>query len=110
MLEAIKKTVQASVGAVFLTRERVRNTLGRLVQEGKLSAEEAERLADQMVRDGKKELKGLQDRMVSLMQKGLRNLDVVSKKEFEALKKRVETLEKQSKSRRTTRTTKTEKR
>ncbi len=109
MLEAIRKTVQASIGAVVLTRHRVRETLDKLVQEGKLSAEEAERLADRLIRDGKKEFKGLQDKMVSLMQKGLENLDFVSKKDFEALKKRVAALERERKSKRTTRTGKTKK-
>ena len=109
MLEALRKTVQASVGAVVLTRERVRKTLDKLVKEGKLSTEEAERLADRMIRDGKREFKGLQDKMVSLMQKGLENLDFVSKKEFESLKIRVEALEKQKKKQRTVRGTKTKK-
>jgi len=97
MLETVKKTIQASVGAVVLTRERVRQTLDRLVQEGKLSTEEAERIADRIIRDGKKELKGLEEKMVSLMQKGLRNLDFVSKEEFEALKERVDALENRKK-------------
>jgi len=43
MLEALRKTVQASVGAVVLTRERVRKTLDKLVKEGKLSTEEQKR-------------------------------------------------------------------
>jgi len=106
MLESMKKTVQASIGAVILTRDRVRKTLDKLVQEGKLSTEEAERLADQMVRNGKKEFKGMQDKMVSLMHKGLKKLDLVSKEEFEALKKRVESLEKEKRGVRTRRTTK----
>ncbi len=75
MLEGIKKTVQASMGAVVLTRERVRKILDRLVAEGKLSTEEAERFADQWIRNSKTELKSLPDEIVSLMQKGLKSLD-----------------------------------
>ncbi len=105
MLETIKKTVQASIGAVVLTRERVRKVLDKLVKEGKISTEDAERLADRMIRDSKTELKGLQDRMVSLMRKGLKNLDFVSKKEFDALEKRVRRLEKEKGKRATARKT-----
>jgi len=110
MLEAIKKTIHASIGAVVLTRERVRQTLDRLVQEGKLSAEEAESIAERVIRDGREELKGLEEKMVSLMQRGLRNLDFVSKEEFEALKERVEALEEKEKREGTIRTTRRKKR
>ncbi len=104
MFEAIKKTVQASVGAVVLTRERVRKTLDKLVEEGKLSTEEAERVADRMIRESRRELKGLQDKMVALMQKGLGSLDFVTRKDFEALEKRVTALEKEKKRARTAKT------
>ncbi|NIO03449.1 MAG: hypothetical protein GTN74_02220 [Proteobacteria bacterium] len=100
MFETIKKTVQASIGAAVLTRERIRKTLDKLVQEGKLSTEEAERLADRMIRDSKTELKSIQDRMVSLIQRGLGNLDFVSKKDFKVLEKRVKALEKEMKGKR----------
>jgi polyhydroxyalkanoate synthesis regulator phasin len=110
MLEGIKKTIQASIGAVVLTRERVLKTLDRLVEEGKLSTEEAERLADRLIRDGKREFKGLEDKIVSLLQKGLRNLDIVSREDFENLKRRVETLEKKGERGRTVGTTRGKKR
>jgi polyhydroxyalkanoate synthesis regulator phasin len=106
MLDSMKKTVQASIGAIVLTRERIRKTLDRLVREGKLSTEDAERVLDQMVRDGKEEFKGIQDRMASLMQKGLGKLDLVSRKDFAALEKRVKALEGEKRRRRTTRTPK----
>jgi polyhydroxyalkanoate synthesis regulator phasin len=93
MLDAIKKTIQASIGAVVLTRERVRKTLDKLVEEGKLSTEEAERLADRMIQDSRREFKGLEEKIVSFVHKGLKGLDLVSREEFEELKKRLETLE-----------------
>ena len=61
MLETIKKGLLASIGAVVLTRERIRQLLDKLVQEGKLSSEEAERLADRMAQEGEKELKSVQE-------------------------------------------------
>lgn len=94
MLETMKKGLLASIGAAVLTRDRIRQTLEKLVQEGKLSSEEAERIADRMVKEGEKELKSLQEKMLSAVHKGLRTLDLVPRKEFEDLKKRVETLEK----------------
>ncbi len=93
MLETIKKGLLASIGAVVLTREHIRQSLNKLVQEGKLSAGEAERLANEMIEDGEKELKAAQERILSLIQRGLKNLDLVSRKEFDELKKRLEALE-----------------
>jgi polyhydroxyalkanoate synthesis regulator phasin len=103
MFDAMKKAIHVSLGVAVLTRERVRKTLDRLVEEGKLSSEEAEHLADQMVQDGKREFRGLQERMASLMHKSLMKLDLVSKREFDALKERVEILEKELKRGRTIR-------
>lgn len=94
MLETMKKGLLASIGAAVLTRDRIRQTLEKLVQEGTLSSEEAERMADRMVEEGEKELKSLQEKMLSAVHRGLRNLDLVPRKEFEDLKKRVEVLEK----------------
>jgi polyhydroxyalkanoate synthesis regulator phasin len=94
MLETIKKGLLASIGAAVLTRDRIRQTLDKLVQEGKLSSEEAERMADRMLEEGEKELKSLQEKILSSISKALKNLDLVPRKEFEDLKQRVEALEK----------------
>jgi BMFP domain-containing protein YqiC len=56
-----------------------------------------------MVQEGKKEFKTVQDKIASLMNKGLEKLDVVSKEEFQALEERVEALESQTSKPRPTR-------
>ena len=101
MLETMKKGLLASIGAAVLTRDRIRQTLDKLVQEGKLSSEEAERMADRMVEEGEKELKPLQEKMLSTVHRSLEKLDLLPRKEFEDLKKRVEALEKREKAGRT---------
>lgn len=94
MFQTVKKGFLASIGTAVLTRDRIRQTLEKLVQEGKLSSAEAERMADRMVEEGEKELKSLQEKVLSTVHKGLKNLDLVPRKEFEDLKQRVEALEK----------------
>jgi polyhydroxyalkanoate synthesis regulator phasin len=94
MLESIKKGLQATVGAAVLTRRRIRENLDKLVKEGKLSGEEADRLADEMVEEGRRELTSIQEKIASSWHKSLKGLDIVTRKEFEDLTKRVEALEK----------------
>jgi len=55
MIDLIKKTVLAGVGAAALTKEKGEEALGELVDKGKLSATEAKETAEKIAEDGKRE-------------------------------------------------------
>lgn len=55
MIDLIKKTVLAGVGAAALTKEKAEEALGELVDKGKLSATEAKETAEKIAEDGKRE-------------------------------------------------------
>ncbi len=52
MLELMKKGLMAGIGAVVLTTEKVQETVRKLVEEGKISTEEGEKLAQELVKTG----------------------------------------------------------
>ena len=52
MLELIKKSLLAGVGAVVVTKQKVMETTEHLVKEGKLSTSEAEKLSEELVKSG----------------------------------------------------------
>jgi polyhydroxyalkanoate synthesis regulator phasin len=94
MFEMIKKSLLASIGAAVVTKEKVEEATRRFVDEGKISREEAERLAEDLVESGQQQWDEIQAKMTETVRKGLDNLDIGSKREFQELQARVEKLEK----------------
>ena len=94
ILEMIRKSMLASLGAAVVTKEKVEEATKRWVDEGKISKDEAERLAHELVESGRHQWEDIQDKMTETVRKGLDTFDIGSKREFQDLKERVENLEK----------------
>ena len=94
MLGEIKKGFFASIGAVLLTRDKVEQVTEKLVGETRLSREEARKLADELVQAGEKQWSDLESQVVDAVRKGVGSLDIGRKSELEALRERVDHLEK----------------
>ena len=95
VLEMIRNSLLASLGAAVVTKEKVEEATQRWVDEGKISRDEAERLARDLVESGRHQLEDIQEKIAETVRKGLDNFDIGSKKEFKELQARVEDLEKQ---------------
>jgi polyhydroxyalkanoate synthesis regulator phasin len=93
MLELLKKGMFAGIGAALLTRDKIREATRMLVEEGRLSSEEAEKLTEDLVNSGEREWEEINSKFQSSFKKISKNLEVVRKKDFEDLKARVELLE-----------------
>jgi polyhydroxyalkanoate synthesis regulator phasin len=83
----------AGIGAAVLTRDKIREATRKLVKEGRLSSEEAEKLTEDLVNSGGREWEDINSKFQSSLKKISENLEVVRKKEFLDLKTRVELLE-----------------
>ena len=94
LIEMIKKSFLASLGAAVVTKEKVEEATKRWVEEGKISRDEAEKLAQDLVESGKQQWDEIQEKMTETVRKGLDTFDIGSKKEFQELQARVEELEK----------------
>lgn len=55
MIDAIKKTLLAGVGAAVITKDKVEAALGDFVQQGKVSATEARQMAEKIADQGRRE-------------------------------------------------------
>jgi polyhydroxyalkanoate synthesis regulator phasin len=93
MIDQMKKTLLAAVGAAAVTREQVTGVLDDLVKKGKMTSEEAQKTADEIMEEGKKEFSETRDQMDEFYESLLSRASVVSKEKFEALEKRVADLE-----------------
>ena len=54
MLETLKKGMLAGLGAAVLTRDKILESTRKLVEEGKLSSEDAEKLTEELIKSGEK--------------------------------------------------------
>ncbi len=93
MLELLKKTVFAGIGAAVTTKERVQAMLHELVEQGKLTQEEAERMAEKISRDGKAEFERTKEQISNNFQQMFGKEKVVKESEFRKLELRVSLLE-----------------
>ncbi|QCQ22464.1 phasin family protein [Desulfoglaeba alkanexedens] len=94
MLDLIKKGLLAGLGAVVVTKERVEKATQKLVEEGKISADEAEKLASELVESGEKQWHEVQAKIEESVKRATENLNLCNRREYEELKSRVEALEK----------------
>lgn len=95
MLEMIKRGLILGLGTAVVTKEKVEEATHKLVEQGKLSREDAERLLSEVQESGEKHWDEMQTVVRETVQKAVDGLDLCSKKEFQALKRRVENLEQQ---------------
>jgi len=56
-VELLKKGLMAGIGAVALTTEKVQESVRKLVDEGKITTEEGEKLVQELVKSGERQWK-----------------------------------------------------
>lgn len=96
MLEEIKKGLLSGLGAVFLTKEKIERITRTMVDEAKISKEDAYNLKEELYKTGEREWSELEDMFTGIIKKIMQGLDLCSRKEMAELQKRVEELEKRN--------------
>ena len=93
MIDLIKKSLLASLGAAVVTKEKIEEATRKLVKEGKISTEDAEKLSDNLVESGQKQWDEFQSKISDTLKKIVENLDLASKKDLQALNEKIKDLE-----------------
>jgi polyhydroxyalkanoate synthesis regulator phasin len=93
MFELIRKSILAGIGVAVVTKEKIEEATRHFVKEGKLSTEEAEKFADEMIKSGEREMDEMNSRISEAMKKWADNIEIVRKKEFQELSGRLDILE-----------------
>ena len=94
MIDALKKTLYAGLGATVVTAEKIESALQDLVEKGKISADEAKSTATRISEESKKEFEEAQSSLKDLFDELLQKASVARKKDLDALSKRIDDLEK----------------
>lgn len=93
MIEMLKKTVLAGIGAGVVTKELVEDALQEMVQKGKMSTAEAQGVVERISRDAKTEYADKRTKLVEYMEHLMDRAHIATAAEVEALRKRVAALE-----------------
>jgi polyhydroxyalkanoate synthesis regulator phasin len=93
MIDLIRKTVLAGVGAAVLTKEKVEESLSDLVEKGRISADEAKATAEKIAEDGKREFESVSKDVQKSVSDLLEQVGVGAKDRVDALEKRLLALE-----------------
>ncbi len=93
MLDLFKKTIFAGIGAAVTTKEKVESMLQEMVEQGKLTRDEAERMAEKIAADGKEEFERTKHEIKDNLSRMFAKDKLVKEDEFRKLELRVSILE-----------------
>jgi polyhydroxyalkanoate synthesis regulator phasin len=94
MIESLKHTIYAGLGATVLTVEKIEASLQELVEKGKISADEARSAAKKISEESKKEFKDARSSLEKSFEEMLGKAPVARSKDVEAINKRLDSIEK----------------
>ncbi len=93
MIDSIKKTILAGVGAAVVTKEKVQAGLEEFVRQGKVNAADAQAMAEKIAQDGKREFESASAKLGDTIRELLAFSGDKHLARIEALEARVSALE-----------------
>ena len=93
MMDVIKKTLLAGVGAAVITKEKVETALDEFVKQGKVSSNEARQMAEKIAADGRREFETLSKELSDALRERFAREDRKAQERINALEARVAALE-----------------
>jgi polyhydroxyalkanoate synthesis regulator phasin len=93
MIDLIRKTVLAGVGAMVMTREKIEESMSELVEKGRISAKEAREVAEKIAAEGRREFETVSADTQKRIKEMLEQMGVGQKDRIGDLEKRLLALE-----------------
>jgi polyhydroxyalkanoate synthesis regulator phasin len=93
MIDIIKKTLLAGVGAAVITKEKVQSSLDEFVKQGKVTSDEARQMADKIADQGRREFETMSRELNDRLRDVFAGADKKTQARIDALEARVAALE-----------------
>ena len=93
MFEIFKKSLFAGLGLAVVTKTKLENVLDKLVEEGKMSRAEAEKMGQDLLESGEKQWTDFETRLQETVKGFLANMDISKASELKKLEKKIKALE-----------------
>ncbi|MBW2484303.1 MAG: hypothetical protein JRF05_02975 [Deltaproteobacteria bacterium] len=98
MFEIFKKSLFAGLGLAVVTKTKLEKVLEKLVEEGKLSREEAEKMGQELLESGEKQWEDFETKLKETVKGFLENMDLSKASDLKKLEKKVKALDMRLKS------------
>ncbi|MDY6876786.1 MAG: hypothetical protein SWK90_11380 [Chloroflexota bacterium] len=92
MAGLIERSLLAGLGALTLTRDKVKQFVDKLVEEGEIKPEEASNVVDRLVARGEEEREALRKLVRQELDKARASVPVISRKDIEELGHKIDEL------------------
>jgi polyhydroxyalkanoate synthesis regulator phasin len=92
MFEIFKKSLFAGLGLAVVTKTKLENVLEKLVEEGKLSRDEAEKMGKELLDSGEKQWTDFESRLQETIKGFLDNMDICKSSDVKKLEKKIKAL------------------
>ncbi|MFH1060832.1 MAG: hypothetical protein V1797_19395 [Pseudomonadota bacterium] len=93
MYEAVRNLLLAGLGAAVVTKDKVMEMTKSFVDQGKMTAAEAEKLAEDLAEESRRQAKGLGEKIEAGARRAVEALTLVGRGEYDLLLARVDALE-----------------
>ncbi|MBV5316701.1 MAG: hypothetical protein JZU50_02725 [Desulfobulbaceae bacterium] len=93
MKEMLKNVLYAGIGAAFLTKEKIEELKGDLIEKGKLSQEEGRQFVDDLLRKSEKAKDQLDLWINKRVEDRVNQLNLATKDELAELQRKIEELQ-----------------
>ncbi len=93
MFEIFKKSLFAGLGLVVVTKTKLESVMDRLVEEGKMSRDEAEKMARELLESGEKQWTDFEEKLQDTVKGFLDNMDICKGGDLKKVEKKVKALD-----------------
>jgi polyhydroxyalkanoate synthesis regulator phasin len=93
MLDLIKKTLLAGIGAAVITKDKLESALEDMVRQGKVNAADAKIMAEKIAEQGRKEFDELAGELNAKLKGALDRRDTDTAERLQAIEQRLALLE-----------------
>jgi polyhydroxyalkanoate synthesis regulator phasin len=93
MFEIFKKSLFAGLGLAVVTKTKLESVLDKLVEEGKMSRDEAEKMGQELLESGEKQWTDFETRLQETVKGFLKNMDICKASDMKKLEKKVKALD-----------------
>ena len=93
MFEIFKKSLFAGLGLAVVTKTKLESVLEKLVEEGKMSREEAEKMGQDLLESGEKQWKDFETKLQETVKGFLDNMDVCKASDVKKVEKKIKALD-----------------
>lgn len=98
MFEIFKKSLFAGLGLAVVTKTKLEKVLEKLVEEGKLSREEAEKMGQELLESGEKQWDDFETKLKETVKGFLENMDLCKASDLKKMEKKLKALDMRLKS------------